>query len=946
MDTVQERTTYANTILVSKEPYEATETIRIRLSQAKLVNKTFLNLFSELINVKREYTNKLNKIISENEDFNVKLREQMLDSKVLEPKEMENFRFDSLGELNQMWGYFMSELRNETQTNADFYHTIENNIIRSLKDSTENDTKWNESRKLHAKLAQIAADIEMNNANRNPNASDNEVYQSATREWASEGPYLFELFETIDFNRLETLKNALLNYQTTYSDLLLTGSKVCETNMSRFLEFNPESEINRFARDATNYTFIFEGAPVENKPTEKTPTLAPPETIESPTFIRANPQSSNLASNLEDVPQQPQSVPEEVPASPSKFSNILHKNNHGQSKTEKRRSTFGSLVGQRFSSTSSSVANSKDKVSVSNNNSTINSSNNNSLLDLSNNNNEQNEMKNKKTTGRLKSRVGSIFGRNKTKSKKTNNDADQVPDSPLETSSNSTQKAVAVNENRLSSVSTSQSVASSTNNKTEKASKSKQNANNMDHTLNFGSNIASHRPENSPGKQASQKPAPQPTVSRSSSSKNISRPPFQQTEELREHSEASAVVPQSSSPVTKSNRNSHPYSSAAYSKSSVNPQTEANQKQPIQQNLTGPASTQASSRAPSSTTNSSNIPPALPVTISRGNSFGSPGKLDSKSANNSTSQLPMLKPPHRSPGAIMPQITGELKMLAPQTTGSSVLMRNQSLFQHSALQDSNYGLNASIAEVINATFKEGVLTDSQLIGEIALSYIKDESKDTSLPVDINLKVHNISNFEKLILNPSFVEKLDTEDFHVNPTFIDSKTLGAIKFSQKNPVAPIVIHPIWRFEPHQASVVLTIKLAPTIPKHVTKLVLEDLYIFVTIEGANTSSALSKPQGSFSKDKRRITWRFTEPLVLERGKEERMIARFMTDGLAKESSRGISAKFLVRSDENVNFSINSNLVLTYQTIDEDDPFSNTWNDVHTTKTLVAGNYNGLA
>ena len=51
----EQRTKYADSILTTKSPYEATETIRIRLSQVKLLNKDFYLLFKELANLKRNY---------------------------------------------------------------------------------------------------------------------------------------------------------------------------------------------------------------------------------------------------------------------------------------------------------------------------------------------------------------------------------------------------------------------------------------------------------------------------------------------------------------------------------------------------------------------------------------------------------------------------------------------------------------------------------------------------------------------------------------------------------------------------------------------------------------------------------------------------------------------------------------------------------------------------
>ena len=105
----EQRTKYADSILTTKSPYEATETIRIRLSQVKLLNKDFYLLFKELANLKRNYAQQLRKIIAENEDITKILNAQMIESNVLTPQEMSAFRFNSLGELRNVWDTVIEE---------------------------------------------------------------------------------------------------------------------------------------------------------------------------------------------------------------------------------------------------------------------------------------------------------------------------------------------------------------------------------------------------------------------------------------------------------------------------------------------------------------------------------------------------------------------------------------------------------------------------------------------------------------------------------------------------------------------------------------------------------------------------------------------------------------------------------------------------------------------
>ena len=316
-------------------------------------------------------------------------------------------------------------------------------------------------------------------------------------------------------------------------------------------------------------------------------------------------------------------------------------------------------------------------------------------------------------------------------------------------------------------------------------------------------------------------------------------------------------------------------------------------------------------------------------------------------------QAPAPQPAETQPAMnrIPTQITGELKVLNPQSTGTSNVLKGQNLFQHDPTDSSvTLGLNASVAEVINATFKEGIIQHSQLIGEIALNYVPNTVMNTPLPISINLKINNSSKFDSVILNQAFVEQVEDETFKLNPQFIDSRILGAIKYSIKEPLAPVVIQPVWKFEENQASVVLTVKMASFLPERIQQIVLNDVAVFVPVEGANVTSALSKPQGSFSMEKKRITWRFKEPMVLTRnGEGQRFIARFMTDQMAREAQKGISIKFTVRQNDNADvssISLVTGLSMQAQEFDEVDPFGGEWAPVQSSTTLSAGNYSGLS
>lgn len=117
--------------------------------------------------------------------------------------------------------------------------------------------------------------------------------------------------------------------------------------------------------------------------------------------------------------------------------------------------------------------------------------------------------------------------------------------------------------------------------------------------------------------------------------------------------------------------------------------------------------------------------------------------------------------------------------------------------------------------------------------------------------------------------------------------------------------------------------------------------------VNIAGTESTSALSKPQGTFNREKNRITWKFKEPLTISRdGENVKLIGRFMTNGQGFEPSDGVMLKFVIREqqgqqDASINI-IGSKITLSVQEYDVENPFGGEWQPMRTNRTLASGNY----
>ncbi|KAG0672467.1 hypothetical protein C6P45_001929 [Maudiozyma exigua] len=843
-------------LLTNKRPYEATEAIRIRLSQAKLINKDFYQLFKDVSDLKVNYVNQLNKIIIKNENLQNVLTNQMISSGVLTPEEIEQFKFNSLGELLPIWNALIDEFKRELRLTKDMQAGVNNGVIKHLRDSIENNNNWEQTKNIHSRLTQVAAIIEQSNGNDNSGRLN-----QAQSQWETESPQLVELFGNLDNRRLQAIKDSLLTYQTSYSDYLTQTTSQSERTMQKFLDFEPHNEIQRFARDANNYNFQLVNTTNGNQ------------------VNNANTQSASVSQNQNGNP--------------------------ARSNKEKRKSTFGN-IGQRFTSSSSTIVH-HDLM----NNEFSNSNNNNSL-------------KNKKSSNTLRSKVGSIFGLKNRKSShfgKHNSSVPETPALPNQQQQQQQRQKTQTNESQSNASPDRQrpdfrqrASQASYSSRPRKASTVPDATNHTSGTLPEDSNrVVNNHEEYAPSGNNvpyASTDSPSKTSNLSTVPLSASQPPLQPVQKSRQYEGNTEEKPLPAEPRSYGQMNNQPVDNDA--------------SRPI--HIQAPAA-----------------PPSRKPTISLENQPYVTGR-------DAINTIPE-QPTERNISMIPTQITGELKELNPQSTGTSSVIRGQSLFQHDPT-DANvkFGLNASVAEVINATFKEGIIQHSQLIGEIALNYVPNTVMNTPLPIGINLKISNSSKFDNVILNQAFVEQVENEVFKLNPQFIDSRILGAIKYSIKEPLAPVVIQPVWKFEPTHASVVLTVKMASFLPERIQQLVLNDVSVFVPIDGANATSALSKPQGSFSKEKRRITWRFKEPLVLTRnGEGKRLIARFITDQMAREAEKGISIKFTIRKPQNADandISLVSGLSLNAQEFDENDPFGGEWNQVHSSTTLSAGNYSGLS
>ncbi|SMQ51779.1 unnamed protein product [Zymoseptoria tritici ST99CH_1A5] len=202
------------------------------------------------------------------------------------------------------------------------------------------------------------------------------------------------------------------------------------------------------------------------------------------------------------------------------------------------------------------------------------------------------------------------------------------------------------------------------------------------------------------------------------------------------------------------------------------------------------------------------------------------------------------------------------------------------------------GLTSSIIETVSARFDQGQIATSSLIGEIALAYTPTDA--TSPPASQTIRLDQFSRLEKVAPNPAFIsQNLDKEgEYTVNLGNI-AKTQIAFKYQLRhddaNTHAPLLLVPAYKIEPTQASVIVSYSLNPAFALQGREsLTLSNVLIALTLEGAKGSSCLSRPTGTFVRDKNVIYWQLGEVTLTAGAAPEKLLARFATDSEAKGGS----------------------------------------------------------
>jgi hypothetical protein len=279
-------------------------------------------------------------------------------------------------------------------------------------------------------------------------------------------------------------------------------------------------------------------------------------------------------------------------------------------------------------------------------------------------------------------------------------------------------------------------------------------------------------------------------------------------------------------------------------------------------------------------------------------------------------------------------------------SGRSLASTGSQMHRHPDLNET--GLNSSTIETVSARFENGQLLSSSVTGEIALAY---NPPDFSTPFGTDtIRLDNFASLEKIAPNPAFINPVPGKDgeYSVNLSSI-ARTQIAFKYQTAGGVqnAPIHMTLASKIEANQTSIIVSYSLSPSFRLTTGRdnVTLSNVVLALSLEGSRATSCLSKPVGTFSREKNLIFWTLGDITLTTGGAAQKLLARFATEGEAKGGA--VEARW-----ETTGEGLGSGVGVSVKgeqggAVDSSDPFAdeeaaNGWKEVRGAKKLASGHY----
>ncbi|KAG4301950.1 hypothetical protein PCK1_001926 [Pneumocystis canis] len=230
---------------------------------------------------------------------------------------------------------------------------------------------------------------------------------------------------------------------------------------------------------------------------------------------------------------------------------------------------------------------------------------------------------------------------------------------------------------------------------------------------------------------------------------------------------------------------------------------------------------------------------------------------------------------------------------------------NMLLLDHKHIELTKQGLNFSIIEVVNACIKNNEPIEFTIQGEIAFSCTQKIIFENFFP-KLAIQINGSENFLKIMFNKNILKNTSNNPPRYLLNFQQLSQMTPILRYQiiininKTSFQPILVTSQWKHIYGESSIIITYRKNPFFFQSESTLVLQDLSFIVGPENVLIKACQTKPEGTFYKRQNKLIFSLGNKILCNE-KEEKLFAKFETDGLASESSINVIWKI---SPENLN------------------------------------------
>lgn len=235
-----ERNVYTDKILTKKigDEREALELVKLKLTSSKIYTEQIVKLMKQISLIKRNHHQQLKKVFAENDNIN-----NIVFNNIVKETGYDIGAFTEIfseGEFlgsninKSIYQAILDELKTEMNHTAKFEKVLNEKFITSLDNYDSNNTQVRETWNLLEHLS--------------TNNSDRSV-------WETNGPLLYQMFETTDFERLQFLKQTLMDFEVLVGQYEVALTNKNQSTYSKIDKFSVEDEINNFAAFSSSKNF-------------------------------------------------------------------------------------------------------------------------------------------------------------------------------------------------------------------------------------------------------------------------------------------------------------------------------------------------------------------------------------------------------------------------------------------------------------------------------------------------------------------------------------------------------------------------------------------------------------------------------------------------------------------------------------------------------------------